>query len=72
MLGCGAGAAEAGGAGGSRSGEGVKSGCWVRRPACASGGGGGGPSRAPERRAGPRGDLGGQRDRFCAEKGNRR
>ena len=69
MLGCRAGAVEAGGAGGSGSGsvEGAKSGCWaggVPRWLRLLGEGelecwGGGPGRAPERRAGPRGDLGG-------------
>lgn len=33
--------------------------------------GGGGPRRAPERRAGSRVDLGGQRGRFYAEKGTK-
>ena len=67
MLGCGAGVAEAGGAGGSGSVEGAKSGCsagGVPRCLRVLGVGAGlwelerGPRRAPERRAGPRGDLG--------------
>lgn len=70
MLGCGARAAEAGGAGGSRSVEGAESGYWaggVRRRLRVLGAGAGlraggervgDPRRAPEKRAGPRGDLG--------------
>lgn len=81
MLGCRAGAVEAGGAGG--SGERECGGCeiWVLgrgRPAVAEAAGGrgagvwrGGPGRAPERRAGLRGDLGGEWG-LCEKKRNRR
>lgn len=46
-------------------------GCWGRRPASKSWRGGGEPRKAPERRAGPIGNLGGQRG-LCTETQTRR